>query len=245
VAARTDAGLSEDGDAGKDQVPHVAVDRALDERVTPKEAVEVVLARVQRGCFRGTHESGEQPLRIGFDRLFVVVVAAEVLADVEVHLGGSWVGFSLRGEHDVPFVYIGSSSSTPEPSMATTLKYRRDVDPEMGLDLLALGVGDAFSAVHYSTCLALRAEGRWLLVDCPHPIRKMMREASLRGGIELDIDGVEAVALTHLHADHASGTPWLRTVHRRDVAFTLTVQGAPRAQRTAGRLRARGCARRC
>lgn len=73
------------------------------------------------------------------------------------------------------------------------------------LHLLVLGVGDAFSAAHYSTCLALRAEDRWLLVDCPHPIRKMMREASVRSGVPLDIDQVEAVALTHLHADHASG----------------------------------------
>jgi ribonuclease BN (tRNA processing enzyme) len=74
-----------------------------------------------------------------------------------------------------------------------------------GLQLLVLGVGDAFSAEHYSTCLALRAEDRWLLVDCPHPIRKMMREASARSGVAIDLDQVEAVALTHLHADHASG----------------------------------------
>lgn len=74
-----------------------------------------------------------------------------------------------------------------------------------GLRLLVLGVGDAFSAERYSTCVALRAEDRWLLVDCPHPIRKMMREASARSGVSLDVDGVEAVALTHLHADHASG----------------------------------------
>jgi ribonuclease BN (tRNA processing enzyme) len=74
-----------------------------------------------------------------------------------------------------------------------------------GLHLLPLGVGDAFSATHYSTCLALCAEGRWLLIDCPHPIRKMMREASMRSGVALDVDQIEAVALTHLHADHASG----------------------------------------
>ncbi len=74
-----------------------------------------------------------------------------------------------------------------------------------GLKLLPLGIGDAFSARHYSTCLALCAEERWLLVDCPHPIRKMMREASMRSGAALDLDRVEAVALTHLHADHASG----------------------------------------
>lgn len=73
------------------------------------------------------------------------------------------------------------------------------------LHVLVLGVGDAFSAEHYSTCLALRAEGSWLLVDCPHPIRKMLREASARSGVPLDLDQIEAVALTHLHADHASG----------------------------------------
>lgn len=74
-----------------------------------------------------------------------------------------------------------------------------------GLDLLPLGTGDAFSAERYSSCYALRAEGRWLLVDCPHPVRKMMREASRSAGVELDVDAVEAVALTHLHADHSSG----------------------------------------
>ncbi len=74
-----------------------------------------------------------------------------------------------------------------------------------GLRLLSLGIGNAFSAVSYSTCLALEAEGRWLLIDCPHPIRKMMREASLSAGVTLDAADVYAVALTHLHADHVSG----------------------------------------
>ena len=67
--------------------------------------------------------------------------------------------------------------------------------------VLPLGVGDAFSARWYSSCLAVEHDGRWILVDCPHPIRKMLAEADL----ELDLDRVEAVALTHLHADHASG----------------------------------------
>jgi len=74
-----------------------------------------------------------------------------------------------------------------------------------GVQLLPLGVGDAFSAERYSTCLALCVGDRWLLVDCPHPIRKMMREASVRSSVVLDVDAVEAVALTHLHADHVSG----------------------------------------
>ena len=70
---------------------------------------------------------------------------------------------------------------------------------------IPLGVGDAFSALYYSSCVALEAEGAWLLVDCPHPIRKMMREAGQAAGIPLDLDKVSGIALTHLHADHASG----------------------------------------
>jgi ribonuclease BN (tRNA processing enzyme) len=74
-----------------------------------------------------------------------------------------------------------------------------------GLRLLVLGVGDAFSALYYSTCLALEAEGSWLLVDCPHPIRKILRESGRAAGVSLDIGQLGAVALTHLHADHSSG----------------------------------------
>lgn len=74
-----------------------------------------------------------------------------------------------------------------------------------GLRMLPLGVGDAFTARYYSQCLALEAEGRWILVDCPHPIRKMMREGGAAAGLDLDSDMIEAVVLTHLHADHCSG----------------------------------------
>ncbi|MCO5165080.1 MAG: MBL fold metallo-hydrolase [Planctomycetes bacterium] len=74
-----------------------------------------------------------------------------------------------------------------------------------GLRFVPLGVGDAFSARWYSSCLALEAGGAWLLVDCPHPIRKMMREASATAGVALDVDRLAGVVVTHLHADHASG----------------------------------------
>lgn len=74
-----------------------------------------------------------------------------------------------------------------------------------GLRFVPLGVGDAFSARWYSSCLALEAEGSWLLVDCPHPIRKMMREAGATAGVELDVDRLAGVVVTHLHADHSSG----------------------------------------
>ena len=72
--------------------------------------------------------------------------------------------------------------------------------------LIPLGVGDAFSARHYTTCLALGVDDSWLLIDCPHPVRKMWREGSLSAlGTPLDLDRVVGVAITHLHADHASG----------------------------------------
>ena len=74
-----------------------------------------------------------------------------------------------------------------------------------GLRVLVLGVGDAFSALHYSSCLALEAEGQWLLIDCPHPIRKVLRESSARAGLSLDVGDLAGVVVTHLHADHASG----------------------------------------
>ncbi len=75
--------------------------------------------------------------------------------------------------------------------------------------IVPLGVGDAFTALYYSTCLALEAvaasERSMVLVDCPHPIQKMMREASLASGIEIAPRRIDAVILTHLHADHCSG----------------------------------------
>jgi ribonuclease BN (tRNA processing enzyme) len=73
------------------------------------------------------------------------------------------------------------------------------------LRFVCLGTGDAFSARWYSSSLAIEAEGVWLLFDCPHPIRKILREAGESAGVPLDIDRFAAVALSHLHADHASG----------------------------------------
>src|SRR5262245_15817363 len=74
-----------------------------------------------------------------------------------------------------------------------------------GMRLLALGVGNAFSARYYSSCFALEAEGHWLLIDCPHPIRKIFREGTEAAGLSLRIEDLAALALTHLHGDHASG----------------------------------------
>ncbi|HET6438141.1 MAG TPA: MBL fold metallo-hydrolase [Anaeromyxobacter sp.] len=73
------------------------------------------------------------------------------------------------------------------------------------MTFVPIGVGDAFSALHYSSAVAVESEGHWLLVDCPHPIRKVLREASLRAGVQLEVGIFEAVVVTHLHADHCAG----------------------------------------
>jgi ribonuclease BN (tRNA processing enzyme) len=70
------------------------------------------------------------------------------------------------------------------------------------MKLLPLGVGDAFTAIYHSSCLALEAEGRWLLIDCPHPIRRVLRDGSAGA---LDVGSFDGVVVTHLHADHCSG----------------------------------------
>lgn len=75
----------------------------------------------------------------------------------------------------------------------------------MALGFIPLGVGDAYSSLYYSSCVAVEADGRWLLVDCPHPIRKILREGSLASRAGLDVGSFDAVVITHVHADHCSG----------------------------------------
>lgn len=71
----------------------------------------------------------------------------------------------------------------------------------MGLELIALGVGDAFTARYHSTCAAVRARGTTLLIDCPHPIRRVLADA----GAGIDVGDLSGVVITHNHADHVSG----------------------------------------
>jgi len=69
------------------------------------------------------------------------------------------------------------------------------------LRLTVLGVGDAFSALYYSTSFLVEGGGQRWLIDCPHPIRKILRES----GCGLDLPDIDGVVLTHLHGDHVSG----------------------------------------
>jgi len=73
--------------------------------------------------------------------------------------------------------------------------------------LIPLGVGEAFTARYYTSCLVLGVDDTWLMIDCPHPVRKMLHEASTEAALPrpLDLDRIHAVAVSHLHADHCCG----------------------------------------
>src|SRR4051812_30653167 len=71
--------------------------------------------------------------------------------------------------------------------------------------IIPLGVGAAFTRKYYTTCVAVGVGDFWILVDCPHPIRRIVHEGMLAAGVPLDLEQLGGVALTHLHADHCSG----------------------------------------
>ncbi|MBM4115641.1 MAG: ribonuclease Z, partial [Phycisphaerae bacterium] len=47
----------------------------------------------------------------------------------------------------------------------------------MSLRILPLGVGSAFSSRYYGSSCVIQGPGGNILVDCPDPIRKVIREA--------------------------------------------------------------------
>ena len=75
------------------------------------------------------------------------------------------------------------------------------------LRVIPLGVGEAFTSRYYTSSVALGYGDAWILLDCPHPIRKMLREGMMQAGLSkpIDLGEILGVAVTHLHADHACG----------------------------------------
>ena len=126
---------------------------------------------------------------------------------------------SLRGARPhargLPRSEAPPAVSPPPHVLGCDAIFRRSGFPEPNLSLarvlmsvvrlIPLGVGGAFTAHYYTTCMALGLDDDWLLIECPHPIRKLLRDASLACGIPLDLDRVRGVALSHLHADRQLG----------------------------------------
>lgn len=99
--------------------------------------------------------------------------------------------------------------------------------------MLPLGVGDAFSALHYPTSMLVSRyttpawDNDFVLIDCPQSIRKMMREADDGRYHGLDLHRIHTLILTHLHTDHASGLETLAAFFKIVVGRKLRLVALP------------------
>jgi ribonuclease BN (tRNA processing enzyme) len=93
------------------------------------------------------------------------------------------------------------------PSIDGRERFSRTASVMSRVVLIPLGVGEAFTARYYTSAYVLGIGDDWLLIECPHPVRKMLREASIAAGLrrELDLDHLYSVVVSHLHADHCCG----------------------------------------
>ncbi|MFW5864072.1 MAG: MBL fold metallo-hydrolase [bacterium] len=73
------------------------------------------------------------------------------------------------------------------------------------LQVLPLGIGDAFSSIDYYTSMVVFGGQSLCQVDCPDPFRKILRERTGRTSRPLDAGDIDHVLLTHLHGDHCNG----------------------------------------
>jgi ribonuclease BN (tRNA processing enzyme) len=73
------------------------------------------------------------------------------------------------------------------------------------MEIIVLGVGDAFTTKHINTSFLLRHEGFSLAIDCPDRYRGVLTEAGKKAGLELTLEDVDVFLVTHLHGDHVNG----------------------------------------
>ncbi|WP_083251108.1 MBL fold metallo-hydrolase [Acidihalobacter yilgarnensis] len=62
-----------------------------------------------------------------------------------------------------------------------------------------LGTGDSESMRFWNTNLLLESEGRRLLIDCGYTVKYALRD------VGLTLADIDAIMITHVHADHAFG----------------------------------------
>lgn len=86
----------------------------------------------------------------------------------------------------------------------------------------ALGTGSAFTLKNRQTNLLITHNGRRLLVDCGSDVRLSLDDMNLSC---LDID---AVYISHLHADHVGGMEWLGFGAYFDPRYTRLRTGQPK-----------------
>lgn len=73
------------------------------------------------------------------------------------------------------------------------------------LKVIALGVGDTFSAVNTTASLLIEAEGFRLGIDCPDSYRRVLAKASGVSKCDLLLQSIDDMLITHVHGDHMNG----------------------------------------
>lgn len=73
------------------------------------------------------------------------------------------------------------------------------------MEIIVLGVGDAFTAKYVNTSFLIQHEGFTLAIDCPDRYRGVLAAASKKTDRDLRLEDVDAFLITHLHGDHVNG----------------------------------------
>ncbi len=82
-------------------------------------------------------------------------------------------------------------------------------------EVIALGVGDAFSTRHHGSSFLLSEAGFILAVDCPADYRKTLQDASAANGRQISAEDISHMLITHVHGDHMNGLEGLALYKQR------------------------------
>lgn len=73
------------------------------------------------------------------------------------------------------------------------------------MDVLILGVGDAFTTTHFGSSAVVRGPDGYVMIDCPDPVHRVLQEAARESGWDVDALNIHDIIITHLHGDHCNG----------------------------------------
>jgi ribonuclease BN (tRNA processing enzyme) len=73
--------------------------------------------------------------------------------------------------------------------------------------IIILGIGDAFTRMHYGSSALIEAPDRsgYVLIDCPDIIHRALKDATRKANWNVDASKIDDILLTHLHGDHCNG----------------------------------------
>lgn len=92
------------------------------------------------------------------------------------------------------------------------------------MKLQFVGVGGAFTDEYFQSNMVLQVGDERMLIDCGSDARRSLRAAGI------GYRDLQAVYISHLHADHAGGMEWLALKTRFDPGF-VDADGKPRKLR--------------